>query len=518
MKKYNLEKKSYKFYFFSQYLSDKKVDESSFIRKEITTEPVKNQLLVVSNGFEQASIARRMAGFKLCVSNTSTIPPNNDACYEDPGPGLPNITQTISFNQLGKYVIYYDDKGSTELRGRYDGPVIELCYIAINGCQKSFWGLNCDSSCADNCIEDNCFPGNGSCIWGCNPVDCLNGVCNKDTAVCTDGCNKRKTGFHCNKYNLASDSLVTQSPSGSLVASLAIDGNKTSCSRTQGPTVAFQIDLIDESIVTGISLTFGEHTSKGSNYSVYASNTSSSWKNGTVLYNRRALPTEVNFFAVFRYLTFELLLQQPNVSLELCEIGVIGCPPSHYGSVCTNLCPPKCHGPCDLDSGNCIFGCVNGWTGDKCEQACTIGQYGKNCLEGCSANCLNAQCDHVTGECIVGCKDGWHGFNCTQKCSNGKFGTNCLEFCEGCLHHTCDPVDGLCDNTTICHPGYVHGDYCDTACNNWYFGANCSTECNCLAEPCNKADGICPLGGCKEGWHGESCNQSKKLIFENVKK
>lgn len=49
-----------------------------------------------------------------------------------------------------------------------------------------------------------------------------------------------------------------------------------------------------------------------------------------------------------------------------------------------------------------------------------------------------------------------------SECSNGNFGTNCSSFCEGCLHHTCDPVDGLCDNTTICHPGYVHGDYCDT--------------------------------------------------------
>ncbi|VDI18344.1 Hypothetical predicted protein [Mytilus galloprovincialis] len=32
-------------------------------------------------------------------------------------------------------------------------------------------------------------------------------------------------------------------------------------------------------------------------------------------------------------------------------------------------------------------------------------------------------------------------------------------------------------------------------------------ECNCLAEPCNNVDGICPLGGCKEGWHGDSCSK-----------
>ncbi|CAG2194766.1 MEGF10_11 [Mytilus edulis] len=274
------------------------------------------------------TVARRMDGFKLCVTNTSITPPDRDACYEDPGPGLPNITQTISFNQLGKYVIYYDDKGSQESKYRNDSPVIELCYVAIND-------------------------------------------------------------------NLASDSLVSQNPSSISRASLAIDGNKTSCSTTIGNTVAYMVDLKNASIVTGLMLTFG------------------------------------------------------------------GCPPTHYGLVCTELCPQNCHGPCDLDSGNCIFGCLNGWTGDKCK----------------------------------------------RECSNGNFGTNCSSFCEGCLHHTCDPVDGLCDNTTICHPGYVHGDYCDTACNNWYFGTNCTTECNCLAGPCNKVDGICPFGGCKEGWHGESCNQ-----------
>ncbi|XP_052087932.1 multiple epidermal growth factor-like domains protein 10 isoform X2 [Mytilus californianus] len=456
--------------------------------------------------YYREGFARRMDGFKLCVTNTSTTPPVSDSCYEDPDPGLPNITQTIPFNQLGKYVIYYDNKGSTEVDGRYDGPVIELCYVAINGCQKSFWGSNCEVSCAVNCINGNCFPGNGSCIWGCNPVDCLNDFCNKDTAVCTDGCKERKTGNHCNKYNLASDSLVTQNPSGTAVASIA-DGNKTSCSRTLGKNVTFLVDLKKASIVTGILITFGEHTITEGNHSVYASNTSSGWKNGTVLYDGKSFPTEIGFFAVFRYLTFVSRVQHPYAMLELCEIGVVGCPPTHYGPVCTYSCPQNCQGPCDLESGNCIFGCFNGWTGYTCEQACNGGRYGQDCLEECSANCLNPQCNHVTGECIDGCKDGWQGFNCTQKCPNGQFGTKCLELCEGCLSYMCDHVDGLCDNTTVCKPGYVYGKYCNKECNNWYFGNNCLMECNCLVEPCNKVDGICPLGGCKEGWHGKSCDQ-----------
>ncbi|VDI68389.1 Hypothetical predicted protein [Mytilus galloprovincialis] len=82
--------------------------------------------------------AERMDGFKLYVTNTSTIPPDGYLCYED-GPGLPSITQTIPCNQLGKYVIYYDDKGSFHVN-RDIGPIVELCYVAING---PLWASEC---------------------------------------------------------------------------------------------------------------------------------------------------------------------------------------------------------------------------------------------------------------------------------------------------------------------------------------------------------------------------------------
>lgn len=80
-----------------------------------------------------------MRGFKLYVSNTTSIPPNGYLCYEDPvnDTVLPNITQSIPCNQLGKYVIYYDDTGSFHLNDSnvsvYFKPIIELCYVAITG-------------------------------------------------------------------------------------------------------------------------------------------------------------------------------------------------------------------------------------------------------------------------------------------------------------------------------------------------------------------------------------------------
>lgn len=52
-------------------------------------------------------------------------------------------------------------------------------------------------------------------------------------------------------------------------------------------------------------------------------------------------------------------------------IFVIGCPPTHYGHLCNTTCPQNCKGPCDLDVGICKFGCINGWTGNRCENGKT---------------------------------------------------------------------------------------------------------------------------------------------------
>ncbi|CAC5418189.1 unnamed protein product [Mytilus coruscus] len=193
-----------------------------------------------------------MDGFKLYVTNTSTIPPAGYLCYEDPDPGLPNITQTIPCNQLGKYVIYYDDKGDQN-----NGPIVELCYVVINGCSKTRWGSNCVEFCAAKCIEQNCFPANGSCVWGCNPENCRNDNCDKDTAVCTVGCKEKRTGIYCNQYNIASDGLVWQDPIGIKQANRANDGIKTTCSKTKGPSITFHVDLKEKSIVTGMYIILG---------------------------------------------------------------------------------------------------------------------------------------------------------------------------------------------------------------------------------------------------------------------
>ncbi|CAC5377409.1 PLXND [Mytilus coruscus] len=321
--------------------------------------------------YYRENYAIRMSGFQLYVTNTSTIPPDGYLCYEDhnsPQPPFPNTTQTIPCNQLGQYVIYYDNQGSDEI-SRVVLPVVELCYVAINGCPKSYWGSNCEISCAESCIEQHCYPGNGSCILGgCIDTNCLKSNCDKDTAVCTDGCTDKRTGSYCTKYNMASNSLILIHQNVDEQTSLVSDGNIKSCVTTQGSEILVQVDIKEISIVTAIYFNLNVSSALGGNHTIYVSNASSLSENITVIYSGESVPTLINITTVFRYLIYEPPTLTENSSLEICEIGIVGCPPAVYGPLCNITCPMHCRGPCDLENGNCSFGCSNGWSGDRCEK------------------------------------------------------------------------------------------------------------------------------------------------------
>ena len=55
-------------------------------------------------------------------------------------------------------------------------------YINI-GCYKGWWGSECSDPCPATCVDRHCYPGNGSCVWGC--------TIGKDG----DKCDKRKFIF-----------------------------------------------------------------------------------------------------------------------------------------------------------------------------------------------------------------------------------------------------------------------------------------------------------------------------------
>lgn len=66
------------------------------------------------------------------------------------------------------------------------------------------------------------------------------------------------------------------------------------------------------------------NATKDGNHTVCASNTSAFLENGTVLYNGESCPTEINFNAVFRFLTYVIQVQSTSNELEVCEIGIVG--------------------------------------------------------------------------------------------------------------------------------------------------------------------------------------------------
>jgi len=44
-------------------------------------------------------------------------------------------------------------------------------------------------------------------------------------------------------------------------------------------------------------------------------------------------------------------------------------------------------------------------------------------------------------------------------------------------------------------------------CKSRTFGNNCSENCYCVSKHlCNKANGVCPVGGCERGFNCSTCS------------
>ncbi|CAC5396107.1 unnamed protein product [Mytilus coruscus] len=136
--------------------------------------------------------------------------------------------------------------------------------------------------------------------------------------------------------------------------------------------------------------------------------------------------------------------------INMVYIALRGCPFEKYGDNCEFLCSTNCVGHCNLVTGNCSLGCLDGWTGNKCEQG--------QCFRNCSKNCISPPCHHVAGECKSGCLKGWKGSNCIEECTSGYFGVDCAGFCKGCFNLSCDILEGNCEFG--CNEGF-HGENCE---------------------------------------------------------
>ena len=79
---------------------------------------------------------------------------------------------------------------------------IYICTIkkyVYTGFYKGLWDNTCSKPCPATCVEGHCYPSNGTCVWGCNPDNCLNDICDETTGKCTDGCKIGLLGDNCDK-------------------------------------------------------------------------------------------------------------------------------------------------------------------------------------------------------------------------------------------------------------------------------------------------------------------------------
>ena len=71
--------------------------------------------------------------------------------------------------------------------------------MLYTGCYKGWRESDCSKPCPATCVDGHCYPGNGNCVWGCNPNNCLNAICHTDTGKCTQGCKRGRRGDYCDR-------------------------------------------------------------------------------------------------------------------------------------------------------------------------------------------------------------------------------------------------------------------------------------------------------------------------------
>lgn len=141
------------------------------------------------------------------------------------------------------------------------------------------------------------------------------------------------------------------------------------------------------------------------------------------------------------------------------------------------LADTDCLGADDDTDGSCLYGCVQGRYGAKCEKECP-----DDCLV-CHPSlgfCLQYTCNETV----------CNGTQFTNtSCSSGKYGNDCLKNCMP-----------SCETSTSSH-GYVCEKFtgaCVEPCRNSYYGSHCNLECgpecrfsNGTLASCNRVSGIC---------------------------
>ncbi|KAF1393986.1 hypothetical protein PFLUV_G00021810 [Perca fluviatilis] len=167
------------------------------------------------------------------------------------------------------------------------------------------------------------------------------------------------------------------------------------------------------------------------------------------------------------------------------------------------------HSSCDKANGQCLCHagyqglfcnqpCEAGKYGSGCKMSCGYCKDNQICsatdgaCDACESgwNEITNPVTPITGKCWR-CDPGWTGPRCEEACTNRTFGDACSFLCSPCFHGNCHHVTGRC----VCQPGF-QGESCNSSCPAPQFGLNCSSVCDCgEGGGCNPVTGVCPNSG-----------------------
>eukprot|EP00105_Crassostrea_gigas_P026842 XP_011447931.1 PREDICTED: uncharacterized protein LOC105342639 [Crassostrea gigas] len=151
----------------------------------------------------------RFLGFSVYISNT-TKKEDGVLCFKDnqhfTNENIPAVI-TLNCTHHGRYVIYYNNRTSTNLPPYYSKYAFnELCEFEVYGCPNpKYFSKNCSQPCPARCNNSRCHIETGLCS-GC--ADGYQGPaceqhCQNSTygAGCSEKCGHCLNGEHCNHVN-----------------------------------------------------------------------------------------------------------------------------------------------------------------------------------------------------------------------------------------------------------------------------------------------------------------------------
>ncbi|XP_053385840.1 proprotein convertase subtilisin/kexin type 5-like [Mercenaria mercenaria] len=371
----------------------------------------------------------------------------------------------------------------------YCSPCPQNCKQCTNAsqctiCKSGFWDIRpnliCGSPCDETCTASRCNDTTGYCL-GCHPgfygrhCDrscglCINKLCNHQRCMtgCIDGYYESTgNGFECKKCHDHCSSCVSL----------------TNCTQCERGYFLFSYEHSDDSFCAACNPACETCIS-------YSECVCQSGKYGPTCSKDCNISNCTSCIEVDSVVKCTECISGYTVLNGYCVPG-------------TNLCSQYCSNGCDSNQ-NCLGGCQNGWTGQKCTEMCAD-QCGK-CDQNDGKDCKICKGDFYTAACTLPCslhcstitglpRCNINNGTCLNGCDKGYWGVKCNKTCnEGCSSESCNQSDGFCDTCNRTH----YGD----ACQN-----KCSEYCIDNDDPstiCYKTNGTC-VHGCKDGYRGNIC-------------